>query len=1066
MEVQIPNNNNNININTSLAQNNVSINTSNLCFQCNKEPKISEKFSCNHILCELCLLKICLKFTKPNYDSDFIIYCTKCENGAFLNTNDFITDLMYEKNIIYKEQQCESCENLPSEIVCEDCQTQFCKKCFNFFHVINQAFNEHSISKKVFISDDNIDKILEPKATVPSTVLKSPKNRLSSLSGKDSRLSFLKERRRQMTNLQQKTENEEKMKKFNTLKNNEKLILYFRKLFNEFKETTRCFCALKNPVNFRCIDCDVKICEVCLLTIHKFHSVKFEQNTFNIESKYDDPKFLEMITQRSNDGSISPKNEIIKSFEKEKPKPSIHHSSVKALTKIEYDMRKESKLLIQSRPIEVIRTDEEYIEASILSKKLSELGEIIKICFENKMEKIEEFSKIIKNDISLINEFIGKKIKTNVGNVSNSNNSTNNGSTGNLVPRSSVTTNVSRKSQVRISTKGLSYHQKLAVDQHYKNRIKEEESNLDKLFSNLKSHLKEVLNFMESTEDSIRRRKTISFYNTASNMSLSKTYSKDKYEKNNISSEVVESSNKSINRASFQANSNNNIKVGSSNKENKEINSPSNNANTNNIISNNNNTNSNVNSNINNNSNPLSLNTRILNNAVNSSKIICNNISQNNKYYQTNFSLEKISELKEDINNLSSDILKKENNLLNIFFGHISNNPYISEYNHNNIGENLLVHDFDNLDFENTDQDLIMNKKPLRKRTLKNLRESGITPTCDLLKLTGYSITSSSNMSKDSFPNMMTVFQTSMNRDFLTYINNVNYEIIVLEFNPEFKYKNESLKKMFLNNKIKLRGHLSNINCLKYYFFKTRDILFSCSEDGTIKGWDCSDFRLEMNIAFGDSGSEPVYSLNMITLQEENYLLIGAYSKNSPIKIYNNLQGIIQRYLPINGYTYHIDSYVDENNDCRFIFVSVINSNKYEVLLFDFGTGEKIFKFSTNYYVHSFFMFYNNDNNLILTIADRMGTVYQYNFSDYKPIKIIEKSGFGYYGLIKWNSKYFISIGKEASMDIINSETLSIEKSYKLAHEDSIRNLCQFRHSYFGYVIFTYGEDQRIKMFK
>ena len=158
--------------------------------------------------------------------------------------------------------------------------------------------------------------------------------------------------------------------------------------------------------------------------------------------------------------------------------------------------------------------------------------------------------------------------------------------------------------------------------------------------------------------------------------------------------------------------------------------------------------------------------------------------------------------------------------------------------------------------------------------------------------LKGFRITSSTNMSKDSYPSMMAVFQTSTNRDFLTYINNVNYEIIVLEFNTEFKFRNESFKNFYLDNKIKLRGHLSNINCIKYYYFKGKDILFSCSDDGSIKGWDCQEFKLEMNISYGETYNEPCFSLCCLTYNEDNYLLVGSYTKNAPIKVYNNLQGL------------------------------------------------------------------------------------------------------------------------------------------------------------------------------
>ena len=428
------------------------------------------------------------------------------------------------------------------------------------------------------------------------------------------------------------------------------------------------------------------------------------------------------------------------------------------------------------------------------------------------------------------------------------------------------------------------------------------------------------------------------------------------------------------------------------------------------------------------------------------------------------FSIEKLNSLKDEIKKISNNMEKNETNLINVFFSHLSNNPYIDYYNKNSSFE--CINEFENEENEKE----IKSKIPIRKKTTKKFNYTNnlnsVTTSCDLLNLSGYQITSSSNMSKDTFPSMIAVFQTSNNKDYLTYINNLKYEIIVLEFNPDFKFKNDSIKKFFVGNKIKLRGHFSNINCLKYYFFKGKDILFSSSEDGTIKGWDCTDFHLEMNISYGETLSEPVYSINILTYQEENYLLVGSYSKNSPIKVYNNLQGIILKYLKVQGYTYNIDSYVDENNEIKLIFISVFVNGKYEVVTYDFDSEERLWKFNTLSYVHSFNINHINDTRLVLTMMDRTGTLYQYNLASQKPILITEKSGFGYYGLIKWDSKYFVSVGKEASMDIIDSTDLNIVVSYKLAHNSSIRNLCKFKHSHFGFVIFTYGEDQIIKLFK
>lgn len=989
-----------------------------LCYSCNKMPKFSEKFTCGHLLCELCLLRTCLKFNKSYYDTDLIIYCSKCDNGSYLNANDFVSDLMYEKNLICSQQLCESCEEAPSEYACEKCETQFCKQCFDSYHSTNLAFSTHNVNKKVFITDENLDKVFETTGSImQSQVTKTP-NHLGSVSEKNSKLSFLKERRQSM---QQKRIQDEKAKKLNVVKNNEIIVNYFKKLFSEYKSTINCFCPLKQPAKFRCLDCDVKICEVCLLTVHKTHLAKFETNVFSSENKYENPKYLELISQRSNEGDISPKNEIIKNFEKEKPKPSIHHSSVKVLTKVDYESKKDYKLSLV-KPVEVVRNDYLYLEAITLSKKLIEMSNYLYKCYELRMDRMDEISNYVKNDISLIVEQIAKMLKNSKANANNNAQTANNrtsisynqGQIANTNNELSPTnTNNINANNTTSNSKTMSYNNRLAIELNFKNKVKEDEKVLDKLFGSLKSHIKELQSLIDE--------------NSEGNL-----ISKNKVNKNNLDPNKSNLSYNQFTHMSPNTNTNINNNIDSSNLNINKISGKNDSTDLNNTYS----------------SNPFISNK----NLVKDYDIDC-------------LSVDKIQQIKQDVSSLNETINKNEKDLINLFFGHISNNPYVSQLSPS-IKENILVDNFENIDMEKEEHEGANLRKPLRKITKKNFRDSGVVPSCDLLRLSGYQIISSSNMSKDSFPSMMAVFQTSMNRDFLTYINNLNYEIIVIEFNPEFKFKKDSLKKFFLNSKIKLRGHVANVNCLKYYFFRSRDILFSCSEDGTIKGWDCSDFRLEMNISFGDSLNEPVYSLSMATLLDENYLLIGAYSKNAPIKIYNNLQGIIMRYLEIEGYTYHIENYIDESNDCRFIFVSVLNKGRYHVLLFDFGTGEKIYKFNTKSYVNSFVMSYSNESTLFLTMMDRTGTIYRYNFSGYQPILVLERSGFGYYGLIKWDSNYMISIGKETSMEIINMETLKVEKNYNLAHEDSVRNLCKFKHNYLGYVIFTYGEDQTIKMFK
>ena len=909
----------------------------NNCLNCNAIPKISEKFSCNHLLCERCLLRKCLTFTKSSYDTDFVIYCTKCDNGSNLNVNDFVSELMYEKNLLYKQKICDSCEENICELVCDNCEINFCTKCFNSFHAINQAFLDHCVNKKLKITDDNVDKILEPSTSPPK---QQPSNNLNVSGFSNSS---------KLNNKRKPTKNTNEDKLFQIISNTETLINYFKKLFSEFKTKIRCNCPLQNEANFICKNCEIKICETCVLITHKFHSIVFDPSELPFDSKYENNKFLDQFSNRS-ELSMSPKNEIIK-VEKDKPRPSIHHTSSSA--KINQITQKISK----KDTMKKITKDEEKLDPLIeeiqkIVAKTNDIEDFIIKCQKSKNIKIDESILQVNYDSNALQDFINKKLKE------KTNNNKNNKSSSPLVVQAN-----SGNSVININEKSL-------LDIELRKTIREEEKTIEKLILNLKYSIRELLIKLSDKED-----KSIL---VSLNNKINSLYMKDKPKQ--IKNEEINKKNADLAKFASQ--------------------------------------------------------------------------------YETfieDFNIQKIQNLVEDFELLEKQIKTQEDAIMNIFFGHIANNPYAADNNEN------IVH----FEYLELDEEIIQIKKPFKKKTQKNFRDTGVTLSCDVFNLKGFRITSSTNMSKDSYPSMMAVFQTSTNRDFLTYINNVNYEIIVLEFNTEFKFRNESFKNFYLDNKIKLRGHLSNINCIKYYYFKGKDILFSCSDDGSIKGWDCQEFKLEMNISYGETYNEPCFSLCCLTYNEDNYLLVGSYTKNAPIKVYNNLQGIILKYLPVQGYTYNIDSYIDETNELKFIFCSVFNHNKYEVLMFDFASGEKVLIINTLSYVHSFYMTITNENTYTFTFVDRTGTLQNYKFnSGQQPQKQKEKSGLGYYGFIKWDGKYGLSVGKEASLDIVNLETFEIEKTYPLAHDDSIRNICKFKHSFFGFIIFTYGEDQTIKMFK
>lgn len=427
--------------------------------------------------------------------------------------------------------------------------------------------------------------------------------------------------------------------------------------------------------------------------------------------------------------------------------------------------------------------------------------------------------------------------------------------------------------------------------------------------------------------------------------------------------------------------------------------------------------------------------------------------NSNNKHDVQNieeFSILTLAKTNNYLENLTKESLNKESSIIDFVFNQIIVNPF---------------NEIETLNSEEANkEDTIIKRKFNSKVTRKNLKEIFTPKTCDLFDLNGIPVTASSKMSKDSFPNMMAVFQTTNNRDFLAYINNLFYEIIIYEFNTDYNGKSH-YKNIFTINKYILRGHKGNINCLKYFLYKSQDIIFSCSDDGSIKGWDCHDFSLLMNTYFSNQ-SQPLFSISCLNFQEDSFILVGSYKTNGGIKVYNSLDGEVETCLNIKGNVYHIDNYIDETNDIRFIFVSIINNKKYEVKIIDFGSENLIFSYNTSSYVHSFITIIKNDN-LVLYSTDRNGNMDVINFENGETPTLVNKvSGFGYYGILNWDNKYFISYGKEASLEIIDSESLKILKSYKFAHKDSVRNAIKFKHCYFGFVLFTYGEDQEIKLFK
>ena len=179
--------------------------------------------------------------------------------------------------------------------------------------------------------------------------------------------------------------------------------------------------------------------------------------------------------------------------------------------------------------------------------------------------------------------------------------------------------------------------------------------------------------------------------------------------------------------------------------------------------------------------------------------------------------------------------------------------------------------------------------------------------------------------------------------------------------------------------------------------------------------------------------------------------------KDYPLAVYTFIGNFINQ-IKIKGYTYHIDSFTDENT--TYLFVSTYQP--YQLLVLDFESGETIHSISTSSYINS--MIVTPFETPILTFIDKYAKVTQFDLTtgDTK----FEGKGYGNYNITKWNEKYYLFSGKGTGFLVININDFSIAGEYQNVHNDTVKGLCKFQHHIYGDLLISIGQDSRINILK
>ena len=251
-----------------------------------------------------------------------------------------------------------------------------------------------------------------------------------------------------------------------------------------------------------------------------------------------------------------------------------------------------------------------------------------------------------------------------------------------------------------------------------------------------------------------------------------------------------------------------------------------------------------------------------------------------------------------------------------------------------------------------------------------------------------------------------------------------------------------------------ISAHSGTIYGLRQYKMDRQDVLMTFSEDKCVKLWSCELMQCISTIFHEES----VRCAILIRSEEKFYVVMGAFVLDYPLSI-NYMSGAFAKELPIKGFTYNLDSYT---NTKRRVFLFVSTGQPYMLSVYDFEKLEKIYTLKTTSYVHNIIV--TPFITPLVTYVDRSGIVTQIELETGK--KIREVSGYGCYGVSKWNEKYYIFCGKGLGFVVVDINDFSIIKEYQNIHADKVKNLIKFKHKKYGDILITLGQDQKIKVFK
>lgn len=348
----------------------------------------------------------------------------------------------------------------------------------------------------------------------------------------------------------------------------------------------------------------------------------------------------------------------------------------------------------------------------------------------------------------------------------------------------------------------------------------------------------------------------------------------------------------------------------------------------------------------------------------------------------------------------------------------------------NNLNKNLNSQQFEEEE-ANKNCNNTVNINGVNNNTHSNVQSSNANNTVNINQTNNYNCNFNNNNTTKSFNNVN-----------ITYNNNNT------NFNNSFF--NTSIYKKKL--KTIINAHSDTIFCLRHYEVDRENYLLTCSNDNYCKLWECKYFTE----CFSINNNANCRSAVLLKYKQERFIVVCSYTKDFPINAYDS-QGNLSRQYNVNGYSYHLDFF--EHDKQTYLFNS---SYPYLFNIYDFNSCQMMYSYRTASYINSIIT--TPFKKPLVTILDRTGTITQINLDDGAILR--EHKGVGYYGMCKWNERFYIACGIGLGLSIVDINSFDIVDWYENLHKDNIRNIMKYRHPDFGDVLMTYGKDQTIKMYK